>query len=203
MGAMPRLPALAAAALATTGIALAAAVTPGCKRSKHARVTVFTPPPLPGGLRRADGRRLAHRRPDDVEGRAEAPAAWAVADPQAVDDFHANVNVVTEPFTGDSYDYARANEAALREQTHATVELVARGRGRRRPDARLESRWAPVPPSTVPYRTMQTHAVLARHGLRRHLRGVRERLRALPLDLRVDRALVRGRALSSRYTAGP
>src|SRR5271163_3524692 len=81
------------------------AITPGCKRSKHARVASFTPPPLPAGFAEQSGVgwriavpttwKLAPPRP---------PAAWAVSDPQAVDDYHANANVVTEPFVGDSYD---------------------------------------------------------------------------------------------------
>ena len=125
----------------------------------------------------------------------KTPAAWAVSDPQAVDDFHANVNVVTEPFTGDSYEYARANEAALRHESRATVEVVREDVVDGDPTLVIESRWSPTPPSTVAYRTMQTVLVVAGHGLRRDVLGLVERLRALPLDVRVDPALLRRRAL--------
>jgi hypothetical protein len=90
------------------------------------------------------------------EAAQKGAAAWAVADPQAVDDFHANVNVVTEPFTDDSYDYARANEAALRKESRATVEVAREDVIDGDPTLLLESRWTPSSPSTVGYRTMQS-----------------------------------------------
>ena len=86
-----------------------------------------------------------------------------MADPQAVDDFHAYANVVTEPFAGESDEYAKANQEGLRHEARVTVEGA-------HPDAIdgdstlvLESRWAPAPPSTVAYRTMQ--AALASRGI--------------------------------------
>ena len=150
---MPRMAALAALAVVTVGIAIASTTTTGCKRSKHARVSTYTPPPIPAGFADQTGAGWRIAVPATWK-EQKTPAAGAVADPQAVDDFHANVNVVTEPFTGDSYEYARANEAALR--TRAMVELVREDVVDGDPTLIIESRWAPVPPSTVPYRTMQT-----------------------------------------------
>ncbi len=150
-------------AAAVAFMALAVAVTPGCKRSKHARVSSFTPPPLPAGFAEQSGVgwriavpttwKLAPPRP---------PAAWAVSDPQAVDDYHANANVVTEPFVGDSYDYARANEAGLRREPRATVEVAREDVVDGDPTLVIESRWIPTPPSTVAFRTMQS--MLASRG---------------------------------------
>ncbi len=129
----------------------------GCKRSKHARVANFTPPPVPAGFVEQSGVGWRIDVPSTWKDAAQkGPATWAMADPQAVDDFHANVNVVTEPFTGESYDYAKANEAALRHETRATVETAREDVIDGDPTLIIESRWAATPPSTVAYRTMQT-----------------------------------------------
>jgi hypothetical protein len=83
--------------------------------------------------------------------------AWVAVDPQAVNDYRANVNVVTEPFAGESREYARASEALLRRQSGASVESsrddVVDG------DSTLivESRFAPKASPAVEYRSMQTH----------------------------------------------
>ncbi len=129
----------------------------GCKRSKHARVASFTPPPLPAGFAEQAGVgwriavpttwKLAPHRP---------PAAWAVSDPQAVDDYHANANVVTEPFVGDSWEFARANEAGLREQKQASVEASKEDVVDGDPTLVLETRWSGSTGGAVAYRTMQT-----------------------------------------------
>ncbi len=144
-------------------LAITVAVMPGCKRSKHARVASFTPPPLPAGFAEQSGVgwriavpttwKLAPPRP---------PAAWAVSDPQAVDDYHANANVVTEPFVGDSYDFARANEAGLKEQKQATVEASKEDVVDGDPTLVIESRWSPTTAGGIAYRTMQT--ALSSHG---------------------------------------
>lgn len=157
---MPRIGALALVASAT--VALAMSVT-GCKRSKHAHVTNFVPPPLPAGFaEHADvGWRIAVPA-TWKEATQKGPAVWAVADPQTVDDLHAHVNVVTEPFAGDSYDYARANEAGLRLQPGATVEAVREDVVDGDPTLLIESRWPPAPPATVSFRTMQS--VLSSRG---------------------------------------
>jgi hypothetical protein len=129
----------------------------GCKRSKHPHVTGFTPPPLPAGFTEQAGAGWRIAIPSTWKDTPQrGAAAWAAADPQAVDDFHANVNVVTEPFTGESYDYARANEAALRRESRSTVEATREDVVDGDPTLVFESRWAPVPPSTAPYRVMMT-----------------------------------------------
>ena len=90
------------------------------------------------------------------EASQKGSASWAVADPQAVDDFQASVNVLTEPFAGESFDYAKASETALRGDARATVEASRDDVIDGDPTLILESRWAPSPPSTASYRTMQT-----------------------------------------------
>jgi hypothetical protein len=156
--------AIAVALLSTTPVVLTAAALGGCKSSKHARVSSFTPPPLPAGFgeRTGAGWRIAVPATWTDQKTPAAAAAWAVADPQAVDDFHANVNVVTEPFTEDSHEYARANEATLRQEPRVGVDLVREDVVDGDPTLILEARWTPVQPSTVPYRTMQS--VLASRG---------------------------------------
>jgi hypothetical protein len=157
MAGMPRMVAFAAQLALAAAVLVGAGASAGCKRSKHARVTTYTPPPLPAGFGEQTGVGWRIAVPATwKEAAQKGPAAWAVSDPQAVDDFRANVNVVTEPFTGDSYDYARANEAALRREPRSTVEMVREDVVDGDPTLVIESRWTPSPPSTVPYRTMQT-----------------------------------------------
>ncbi len=143
------------APLAWVALALATAV--GCKSSKHARVTSFVAPVLPAGFVPQSGSGWRVAVPSTWKDAAQkGTAAWAVADPQAVDDFQASVNVLTEPFPGESYDYARASEAALRTDPHATVEGAHDDVVDGDPTLVIESRWSPTPPSTATYRTMQT-----------------------------------------------
>jgi len=144
-------------------LALALCLAPGCGRSKHARVTGFAPPPLPAGFveqSMAGWRiavpstwKLAPPRP---------PSLWVVSDPQAVDDYHANANVVTEPFVGDSYDFAQANAAGLKEQKQASVESARDDVVDGDPTLLIESRWSAPSPSAPSYRTLQ--AALASRG---------------------------------------
>lgn len=144
------------AALCLASLVLATAV--GCKRSKHARVASFTPPPLPAGFVERTGAGWRIAVPTTWKDSADKGAAvWVVADPQPVDDFRANANVVTEPFADESYEYAKANEVALRHELRATVEgtpqeVIIDGD----PTLLIEARWIPAPPSTVGYRTMQS-----------------------------------------------
>ncbi len=150
---MPRMS--RAACLALAAIAIAAPL--GCKSSKHARVTSFVPPVLPAGFVPQSGTGWRVAVPSTWRDAAQkGTAAWAVADPQAVDDFQASVNVLTEPFPGESYDYARASEAALRTDPHASVEVANDDVVDGDPTLVIESRWSPTPPSTATYRTMQT-----------------------------------------------
>ena len=129
----------------------------GCKSTKHARVSSFVPPVLPAGFVPQGGAGWRLAVPSTWRDAAQkGSAAWAVADPQAVDDFQASVNVLTEPFHGESYDYAKASEAALRTDVHTSVESARDDVVDGDPTLVIESRWAPVPPSSAPYRTMQT-----------------------------------------------
>ncbi len=144
-------------------LVLAVALAPGCGRSKHARVSAFTPPPLPAGFVEQTGAGWRIAVPSTWRVAAQkGPAAWSVSDPQSVDDYHANANVVTEPFSGDSYDFARANEAGLREQNLATVDAVRDDVVDGDPTLMLESRWTAASPAPLAYRTIQT--ALASHG---------------------------------------
>jgi hypothetical protein len=138
-------------------VAVASVSTASCKRSKHPRVASYTRPAVPAGFTEQAGAGWRIDVPSTWKDAAQkGAAAWAVADPQAVDEFHANINVVTEPFTGDSYDYARANEAALRHEPRSIVEVAREDVVDADPTLIIESRWAPVPPSSVPYRVMMT-----------------------------------------------
>jgi hypothetical protein len=146
---------IARAALAT--MTLLALTTAGCKSSKHAHVASFVPPVLPAGFVPQSGTGWRLAVPSTwKEATQKGTAAWAVADPQPVDDFQASVNVLTEPFAGESYDYARASEAALRTDAHATVEISRDDVIDGDPTLIIESRWSPTPPATAAYRTMQT-----------------------------------------------
>jgi hypothetical protein len=145
---------LAATALAAVVLATTSA---GCKRSRHAHVAAYEPPPLPAGFVEQTGAEWRIAVPSTWRPAAQkAPAAWEVVDPQRVDDFRANVSVLVEPFAGESYDYATANEAALRREPRATVEATREDVVDGDPTLLIESRWAPAAPSTVAYRTMQS-----------------------------------------------
>jgi hypothetical protein len=153
MGSMRR-----AARTVSIGACMAMSLSGGaCKSPKHERVASFVPPVLPAGFvpQSGPGWRLAV--PSTwKEAAQKGTASWAVADPQPVDDFQASVNVMTEPFGAASYDYARASEAALRNDAHATVEGAREDVVDGDPTLILESHWTPTPPSTATYRTMQT-----------------------------------------------
>jgi hypothetical protein len=152
---MPRMAPLAVAALATLALPLVATGLVGCRPSRHARVTSYTPPPVPAGFGEQTGTGWRIAVPSTWKDQ-KTSAAWSVSDPQAVDDFHANVNVATEPFAEDSYEYARASEAGLRREARAAIELVREDVVDGDPTLLIESRWAPLAPSTVAYRILQS-----------------------------------------------
>lgn len=148
-------------ALSPVWMAIALTITfgigAGCRSSKHARVTSFVAPVLPAGFVQQSGVGWSVAVPSTwKEASQKGSAAWAVADPQAVDDFQASVNVLTEPFADESFEYARASEAALRSDPRATVEASREDVIDGDATLLLESRWAPSPPSAAGYRTMQT-----------------------------------------------
>jgi hypothetical protein len=136
---------------------IVAAPAAGCSRSRHPRVAAYAPQPIPAGFveRTGAGWRIAVPSTWRV-GAQKGPAALAVAAPQQVDDLRANANVLVEPSTDESYDYARANEAALRREPRATVESTREDVLDGDPTLLIESTWTPAPPSTVAYRTMQS-----------------------------------------------
>ncbi len=150
-------------ALAWIALATGLAGLMGCRGSEHARVSSFVAPPMPAGFLHQSGNGWRVAVPSTWK---EAPqkdaTVWVVADPQAVDDFQASANVLTERFTGDSYEYARASEAALRRETRATVEEAREDVIDGDPTLVIEARWAPAAPSGVAYRT--TQAALASRG---------------------------------------
>ena len=136
------------------GICFAAILAaPGCKNSRRARVSTFVPPVLPAGfVQRSDTAWRVAVPSTWREATQKGTAAWAVADPQAVDDFQASVNVLTEAFAGESFDYAKASETALRSDPHTSVESVREDVVDGDPSLIIESRWM----APAPYRTMQT-----------------------------------------------
>ncbi len=139
--------------------ALAALAGWGCKRQKHARVASFMPPPPRAGFVERSGSGWRLSVPSTWRDAPVSDAgAWAVVDPQAADDFHAKVFVLTEPFAGESYDYARASEAGLRREQRASVEAPHEDVIDGDPTLVLEAYWAPAAssPGAVAYRTMQT-----------------------------------------------
>jgi hypothetical protein len=132
-----------------------------CQGSRHGRIASFTRPPVPAGFTESTGTgwRIAvpstwihEPRPDGGSG----VGIWVSVDPQAVEDFQANVNVVREPFASESYDYAQASEHALRRDPRATIEKTYDDVVDGDPTLIVETRWAPIAPATVAYRTLQT-----------------------------------------------
>ena len=150
---MKTLPRLAALVLVAAPLVAGA----GCKRPKHVRVASFTPPPPRAGFVERSGSGWRVSVPSTWRDASQGDAgAWALVDPQAADDFHAKVIVVTEPFAGESYDYARASEAGLRREQRASVEAPREDVIDGDPTLILETHWAPGPSGAVPFRTMQT-----------------------------------------------
>jgi hypothetical protein len=142
--------------LVVASLAILALVT-SCNRSRHARLAAYEPAPLPAGFVPRSGAGWSIAVPSTwSETPQRGPAAWSAAAPQAVDDRRANANVIVEPFAGDSYDYATANDAALRHEPRATVESAHDTVVDRDPTLLIESHWTPAPPSSVPYHTMQS-----------------------------------------------
>jgi len=146
-------------------VALAVCATSaGCKRSTHPRAGSYRPPSLPAGFvdQAGSGWRIAVPA-TWKETSQKGAAVFAVVDPQTVDDFHAFANVVTEPFAGESDEYAKANEAGLRRDPRPHVESAREDAIDGDSTIILESRWAPSGPSAVTYQTMQ--GALASRGV--------------------------------------
>ena len=137
-------------------VTLALATGPGCKGSKHARVASFVPRSSPRGSSRRAAPAGGSPCPSTWKDAAQkGTAAWAVADPQAVDDFQASANVLPSP----SRRVVRLRESErgrAAHDPHASVEVANDDVVDGDPTLVIESRWSPTPPSTATYRTMQT-----------------------------------------------
>ena len=144
-----------ALALAIVSVVVGSAV--GCKRPRHAHVPSYSASAVPAGFVQRPGAGWVIAVPSTWrEAVQKGGAVWSAADPQRVDGFRANVNVVLEPFAGESYDYAAANEVALRREPRATVEATRDALVDGDPTLIIESRWVAAPPATVGYRTLQS-----------------------------------------------
>lgn len=145
-------------------VAAAALGLLGCQRRGRARVASFTRPALPAGFVEQAGPGWRIAVPSTWGPSAQArPGAWVYDDPQAVNDYRANASVLTEPFAGESYDYARASERTLRHDAHATVEVAREDVVDGDPTLIIESRWSLNPPAG-PFRMMQAHLASRGNG---------------------------------------
>jgi hypothetical protein len=145
--------------LDTTALfAAALAALCGCKHGDHPHLASFVRPPLPAGFaeQAGSGFRVATPSTWHPPPRADS-GVWSEVDPQPVGDFRANVNVVTEPFAGESYAYSKATVEALKHDPRAAVESAREDVVDGDPTFIVQSRWSPFAPSTVPYRTMQAN----------------------------------------------
>jgi len=129
-----------------------------CRGSGHGRVSSFRRPPTPAGFTEQSGAgwRIAVPSTWSNEPQPLPEGVWVAVDPQAVDDYHTNVSVVRESFAGESYDYAKAAELSIHRDSRATVESARDEVVDGDPTFVVESRWAPIPPASVVYRSMQT-----------------------------------------------
>jgi hypothetical protein len=145
-------------ALATVGSCTAV----GCKNGDHAHIATYVRPPVPAGFadQSARGFRIATPSTWRASSRGDAHndnGVWSLVDPQPAGEFHANVNVVDEPFPGDSYAYSKATLDELKRDVRAEVETSREEIVDGDPTIVVESRWSPIAPKTVPYRTMQAN----------------------------------------------
>ncbi|MGD0675733.1 MAG: hypothetical protein ABSC94_09970 [Polyangiaceae bacterium] len=143
-------------------VALFAAGPTSCKRSGHARVSSFLRPTLPAGFIERTGRGFRIAVPATWTASGQGRAAWVYDDPQAVDDYRANVSVVTEAYVGESYDYAKAAEDSARHDARAAVGATREDVIDGDPTLVLEARWSMGSP-VVTFRSMQ--ADLASRGI--------------------------------------
>jgi hypothetical protein len=150
--------------------ALSAIAVAGCKNGDHAHIATYVRPPVPAGFaeQTASGFRIAtpstwrassrnEPRNDPHDSTHNDNGVWSLVDPQPAREFHANVNVVNEPFPGDSYAYSKATLDELKRDVRAEVETSREEIVDGDPTIVVESRWSPVAPKTVPYRTMQAN----------------------------------------------
>jgi|SRR5580692_8393392 hypothetical protein len=161
-----------AISVATASVAIAAAgcTVGGCKNGDHAHIATYVRPPVPAGFADQSARgfriatpstwRASSRNDPHNDAHSEThneTGVWSLVDPQPAGEFHANVNVVNEPFPGDSYAYAKATLDELKRDVRAEVETSREEIVDGDPTIVVESRWSPIAPKTVPYRTMQAN----------------------------------------------
>jgi hypothetical protein len=124
-----------------------------CKRSGHARSSSFVRPSPPAGFVEQAGVGWRVSMPSTWKvSPPPLPSVWVAVDPQPVDQFRAS-----EPFLGESYDYAKASEATLRRDQRATIEVVREDVVDADPTVVVESLWSSAAPSVPAYRTMQAN----------------------------------------------
>jgi hypothetical protein len=134
-----------------------------CRRGGTSRGDVAVPV-IPAGFVEQSGTGWRLAMPSAWEHDADAQGTvWVAVDPQPVNDYRANVSVVTEPFKGESHDYAKANEAELRNQPGASVEATREDVVDGDTTLIVEARWSAKSPAPLEYRTMQTQ--LASRGI--------------------------------------
>lgn len=140
--------------------------TAGCKNGDHTHIATYVRPPVPAGFADQSGRdfRIAtpstwrtSSRSADAHSDSHNETVWSLVDPQPAGEFHANVNVLNEPFPGDSYAYSKAALEELKRDVRAEVETSREEIVDGDPTIVIESRWSPIAPKTVPYRTMQAN----------------------------------------------
>lgn len=130
--------------------------TGACRRASTTRGDVAVPV-IPAGFVEASGSGWRLAMPSAWQPAVDAPSSiWVAVDPQPVNDYRANVSVVTEPFRGESHDYARASEALLRRQPGANIEAAREDVVDGDSTLIVEARWSAKPATPVDYRTMQT-----------------------------------------------
>ena len=158
------------AIVAAPALVVASCTIAGCKNGDHAHIATYVRPPVPAGFADQSGRgfriatpstwRPSSRSDANREPRSEThndTSVWSLVDPQPAGEFHANVNVLNEPFPGDSYAYSKATLEELKRDVRAEVETSREEIVDGDPTLVVESRWSPIAPKTVPYRTMQAN----------------------------------------------
>ncbi len=149
---------LASASFVVAVLAAAIAAPMACKRSGHARSSSFVRPSPPAGFVEQAGVGWRVSMPSTWRvSPPPLPTVWVAVDPQPVDQFRASVNIVSEPFRGESYDYAKASEATLRRDQRATIEVVREDVVDADPTIIVESLWSSTAQSVPAYRTMQAN----------------------------------------------
>jgi hypothetical protein len=144
-------------------LGMATLSTSACKPRDRRQLASFTRPRLPAGFVEATGSGWKVAVPATwAPSPRERAGSWVYADPQPVDDYRANVSVLTEPFDGESLEYAKATADALRGDARASVVTPRDDVIDGDPTLVIEARWTPIGPAGAAFHTMQ--ADLASRG---------------------------------------